>query len=866
MKNINAANDVKKTAIRPGMQRFTVAGAAMAIMSPALCAMTFAAQGSRPVAQASCPIVPAPKEYQDRGGTIRLLAPAETAIVIGVKAREPEVFAAERLQTLINKRFGVKYPIAVEGKESTGAKQILLLGQRDTNAALDKLCRDKKINLDAKSPGADGFVIDVADDSGRQTVIIGGSNARGVIYGQEAFFDMLRRDGDKVVFPNVAVRDWASIPWRGRPSPGQCDIKGQLAEGVLDAYVRARINWTDIRAGNYGIKAGAKLDGELIRKVLAEAHRRGMFVYGTVSTGGVEPGQFDAVIGTYKELIDLGVDGLWLSFDDQGAGTNANILIEKILELGKSRNINGMAIAITPPAGAYGRISAPFNKATAAAVPGFDDVTWMFTIVPSAKTAEEIRQIGLKRLYAWWHNWPRTPGGFNHDTYRATSLMIEGKRSPVYHEIPPLSLTTVIPWGDARYEAIKDAAVNTDNVMMFDQVFFQLDEYLLGAWGIWAWDPAGHDWDKTRGAIYATVFGPAQVEKARAFDDKLIELKKLFCLPEIKGERRPSWLKDAGKRPDALKLIGELDEIQTLLQLKSPAETLMLQGRLEKNYLNPMKDTIAWARKMAILDYPEYAVTLKDVEKRMMDLANADKTDELEKAIAEVRPKVLPKLEGVEAALKDMDLNGYVKPWREALSDVEYWKKRIAAVKEAEAAQKRGKGLNLYLSGDCSRLLTAAAIPPQGTLLSETPATAWSAVKEGTRGQGWEVKPVQPASAAISIYRPEAKSAEGDIAEIGAEIPVPKFTGRLFMDVFVCDTYDRGTKDCRFMELKVNDRQLWQEDIQGSRSGKEWVSVDVTDQAKNGKLVLRFRVTDRKPLNDPTAVLIGAIRLRDAKP
>ena len=28
------------------------------------------------------------------------------------------------------------------------------------------------------------------------------------------------------------------------------------------------------------------------------------------------------------------------------------------------------------------------------------------------------------------------------------------------------------------------------------------EEYLTGVMGIWAWDPEGHDWERTRGAIY----------------------------------------------------------------------------------------------------------------------------------------------------------------------------------------------------------------------------------------------------------------------------------------------------------------------------------------------------------------------------
>ena len=47
-------------------------------------------------------------------------------------------------------------------------------------------------------------------------VIVGGSNDRGVIYGQDALFDLLHREGGGIVIPPVSVRDRRAA-WRGRP-------------------------------------------------------------------------------------------------------------------------------------------------------------------------------------------------------------------------------------------------------------------------------------------------------------------------------------------------------------------------------------------------------------------------------------------------------------------------------------------------------------------------------------------------------------------------------------------------------------------------------------------------------------------------
>jgi len=195
------------------------------------------------------------------------------------------------------------------------------------------------------------------------------------------------------------------------------------------------------------------------------------------------------------------------------------------------------------------------------------------------------------------------------------------------------------------------------------------------------------------------------------------------------------------------------------------------------------------------------------------------------------------------------------------LSGVEYWEKRVAALRASQLAAKRGKALNLYLGVDCSRLLTAAAVPPAGKLLSEALPTEWKAA-EPFQGQDWEVKPIKPIEAAIAIYRPHAVSTPGDCAEIRTKVPLPHGAGQLVLDLFVVDTYERGTAGCRFMELWIDHNKVWETDLVGSRSGKEWVSVPITAAPGAASLDLRFRVVDRKPLNDATAVLVGRLRLR----
>jgi hypothetical protein len=103
------------------------------------------------------------------------------------------------------------------------------------------------------------------------------------------------------------------------------------------------------------------------------------------------------------------------------------------------------------------------------------------------------------------------------------------------------------------------------------------------------------------------------------------------------------------------------------------------------------------------------------------------------------------------------------------------------------------------------------------------------------------------------------------MAEVCAEVPVPEFSGRLMLDAFVNDTrVENRYPGHRDLQLWVNDRLVWEEDIARSREGSEWISLDLTDLAEPGSpLALRFRVIDKRPVSDHLSVaFLGPVILR----
>ena len=76
-----------------------------------------------------------------------------------------------------------------------------------------------------------------------------------------------------------------------------------MQPGVLDAYVRARINFTDIRNHSMGTMQGTDLATLPVKQLLEEAHRRGVLVYGTVPAKWIGKGEGDS-LGAARKLFE----------------------------------------------------------------------------------------------------------------------------------------------------------------------------------------------------------------------------------------------------------------------------------------------------------------------------------------------------------------------------------------------------------------------------------------------------------------------------------------------------------------------------------------------------------------------------------
>lgn len=797
-------------------------------------------------------LVPAPREVRWLPTAPVPLAAGSVAIVLGREAAPPEEEGARLLREFVARRFKQEWPVVREGGEGAAHRTLIILGQRSTSRLVDELCRQRGLELDERSPGHDGYIIEPITGDGRTRVIVGGSNARGVMYGQDTLAQMLRAEGGNLSLVPAQVRDAPVIPWRGRP---QTQVAHYLRPGELDLYARSRVNFIDLRSGIYAFEPGKKLDGPMIAEAVRQARRRGFIVYATVNTG-VPKADYPKVMGTFRELLDLGADGLWLSFDDKGPGEDPVSLTSDVLALGRTRGIADHRIAITPPKGSYPKILTEFNRKLVA-VPGMETAMWFWTAIPAAERLEEARAIGLKSRLGWWHNWPRIFTG------------------QAYVGMPPLSLG----WSEPSYPALADAGQHLDSVMPWGGN--GLGQYYVVpiiAW--WGWNPAGHDWNALRRRIASDVFGPAQAGDAVAFDDKLQQVFALFEFSHKSTEGMPPCPPRLRRPGDARRARGLLAEMRVALQrvaVAAPAATLVPADELNPAYLERMRATVALYDEAAQLAFPENWWPAE--QRRILDAIHAGDTAAADRIIRPARERVQRELARIEQGLSAYPKTAeYLKWWRtRAGLDTTGWKALLAAQEKVLA--ERIVDYNRIV--ETKTMVEGLRSPPLewgigrwqvsnrllATALPERKPRFWGDWVAGLHRQ-------DGIDAAIFAAYRKVPAEIGEYAELPVRLPVSGQRDRLAVLLFVSS----ANKDLfsntmipyrwagyRFIQLLWGGKVLWEQDLGATPERGEWFMIRLpVVPAGVRELDLRLRVEDRQvSYNNYTVSYVSPLRLME---
>lgn len=774
-------------------------------------------------------------------------------IELGPQASSPEKHAARMLAQSVKRRFGVEW--AVETGTASQAAIRVLIGSPKKYPALEKLCAQHKLPAPAED---DGYAVGVAAEGSGVVAFVAADNDRGTLYGQDTLLQLLGEKGKGLAIHGAAIRDWPTIPMRGRPHP---HYEYFFKTENFDTLLTSRLNYIDIRDGIYAFEPGAKLKHEELKKVIADARERGLIVFAVINCG-VKATEYDAVMASFKEFLDMGCNALWLSYDDKGPGEKPREITERVLALGRERGINGDRITITPPKGAYQVMGHKFNREIAA-VPGMETALWFITSVPCAEDLAAAKEIGLKVPPSWWHNWPR---------YRDNSFA-SAKAGRPYN--PVISMAD--GWNHPTDKELTEAGQYVRGILPWDGWQMQQD-YLLPVIGWWSWRPEKHDYAAVRRRIYADVFGPAQASAAMAFDDTLNAVHARFRIVMSDtgySPLTPPMLRSIEERPRILARIEEMAKSLSVLQGSSKG-SIIARPLLEEQYLSPMAMEVKGAKAAATAPYPEYwwekhqAALLDAVYDRQMDKA--------EQLIAKAREKVAGDLETVEAAYGDArELRGYAAWWKkEAGRTAGEW---------AQMREKRHAELLEHVAdytktvAPFDKMMAAYDDPPVqmgtgawrrhnhvlATLLPEGREYFWGGYLGGV---------IEKNNRKVICFALErhANVNEGSFSSLQINVPISGRRDRLALLLYVADvnkeSFGLGYAKWRWagsrsISLHANGQAFWKADLGIPRPQGEWILVPLPTQPEDVKtLPVRVRVEDHENAkNNFTIVYLGPIHL-----
>ena len=598
---------------------------------------------------AECPIIPLPQSYQATGEEVALPANDKAFLVIAGDADETVRYAAERLQISLQRLTKHDYKIVEKAPDS--AELVFLLGLPEKDPRIAAFCRERNLDITPESWGNDGFLISFGKQDASRIVCVAAGISRGVIYGQEALTALLIERNGVWKLREAAVRDFAKIKWR---SFAWNQNYQYLRPGVLDAYADARINCIELRDGvketmygQFGFPIQYEFKGVEEGKVLREAHRRGMFVWGVVACG-VKAEDEPKVIALYKKLIELGVDGLYISFDDPGNFTDGIRLIKDILALARENGFDYDRIAYLPPLPDYGKPYSDFNLALIKEVPEIVQVKWFLTSPPTEPNRRLLESMGVTRKRGWFFNWPM--GG--KDAWRSPGCY------PAYRPVPEFDDT----YGVVTNEMFVNADKRLDSVMVWVR---ENPEYLAQLLSAFAWRPDAYNHRQLRRRIYTRAFGSDMVDTAMLFDDYMTELKGMFEIVGPWDWAQHCWcLRNTRFRPQARKMLADMRAMHQELSQQAPGGTWMSQKELER-LLGSMQTTLDWFELLVETEFPEYTCPyfVRDYKWER----DVKKTGD--KYLAYWKEQLEPQLQEIEKKL------GHVEYTRTYL---EMWRKRLA--------------------------------------------------------------------------------------------------------------------------------------------------------------------------------------------
>ncbi len=158
-------------------------------------------------AQGKALIFPIPQQMEETGHWFTL--DEQTVILIPRYPSENDLKLARSLVRELSDKYGIALETLHVSVVPDDQRHHIIMGVID-NPLITDYCRAHQIEITAESPGKEGYVLRVEENS----VVVAGWDERGAFYGMQSLRQLVReQDGFKI--RGVHVRDWPVMPFRG---------------------------------------------------------------------------------------------------------------------------------------------------------------------------------------------------------------------------------------------------------------------------------------------------------------------------------------------------------------------------------------------------------------------------------------------------------------------------------------------------------------------------------------------------------------------------------------------------------------------------------------------------------------------------
>ena len=151
-------------------------------------------------------IFPIPQEKELLDGSFQI--DESTLILLPQNASKSDVSLARFLVRELSDKYHIAVKIECVSSPPKG-KNVIIMGTVE-NPLVREYCENQDIELTAKDPGTEGYVLKVD----RNKIVAAGWDEQGAFYGLQSLRQLIKKDaGFKV--PCLKVRDWPNMPFRG---------------------------------------------------------------------------------------------------------------------------------------------------------------------------------------------------------------------------------------------------------------------------------------------------------------------------------------------------------------------------------------------------------------------------------------------------------------------------------------------------------------------------------------------------------------------------------------------------------------------------------------------------------------------------